>query len=274
MIQRFLFKILTLLITIHPLLQKPGQLSAQSIMGAQSVSMGLTGTSLPGSAWAAFSNSALLPFEGNSLSFYGFRYVGIAEITDMAAVLTIQARPGTFAGAVHRYGFNLYQESRFLTAYRFSSDRFHSGISLSYYHVQIGGVYGSAGAFGIDVGIAYELPGRLWFGSRITNLNQPAYGRSDESLPREMAVGFGYYLSDTLFITTELVKDVLFPISARAGFEVELIPSFFVRAGFTTEPETFSAGFGLNQDRWVINIGLQQHNPLGLSPALDMGIRF
>lgn len=274
MIQRNLFKILITSGLAILLLLSPSFVLGQTIMGARSLSMGQTGTSLPSAPWAAFSNSALLPFEGNSVSFYGFRYVGFTEITDMAAVLTIQAKPGTFAGAVHRYGFSLYQQSRFLAAYRFSAGHFHSGVSFSYHHVQIGGNYGSAGAFGVDLGIALELSSGLWFGSRMTNLNQPSYGRSDEQLPREIAAGVSFYLSDSLLLTTEIVKDVLFPLSFRGGFEFEIVPSFFLRTGFTTKPDTFSAGFGLLMDRWTINIGLQQHDPLGLSPAIDMGIQF
>ncbi|TVQ65827.1 MAG: hypothetical protein EA360_07770 [Balneolaceae bacterium] len=274
MIQRILFKIFFSLSLPFLLLMIPQGLSAQSSMGARSVSMGLTGVALPGTPWSAFSNSALLPAHNRNVSFYGFRYVGIAEITDMAALFTLPVFHGTLAGAVHKYGFNLYQESRFLTAYKFASGRFHTGISLSYYHVNIGGNYGSAGTLGVDLGFATELTDRLWFGSRLTNLNQPSYGSSDEMLPREVAAGLGYYFSETLFMTAELVKDVLFPLSFRTGLELELVPSFFLRAGFTTEPDTFSAGIGFTQERWLINIGMQQHNPLGLSPALDMGILF
>jgi hypothetical protein len=75
-------------------------------------------------------------------------------------------------------------------------------------------------------------------------------------------------------VTTEIVKDVMFPVSFRTGVEFEVLNSLFARAGFTTNPETYSFGFGYLADQWNINFGLQQHNPLGLSPALDLGIQF
>jgi hypothetical protein len=124
------------------------------------------------------------------------------------------------------------------------------------------------------VGLATEVIDGLWFGARATNINQPSYGDTDEDLPRELAAGISYQLTSDALVTTEIVKDVMFPISFRAGLQFEIITSLFARAGVTTNPETYSFGFGYIADRWNVNFALQQHNPLGLSPALDLGIRF
>ena len=243
-------------------------------MGAKSISMGQTGVALPSTSWSAFSNVAMMPTDGNSVSFYGFRYIGIAEITDMAATINFQTGWGTLGAGVHRYGFNLFNENRFLLAYKNSLGNFHYGGSVSYTHIFQGGNYGSAGAVGFDIGLATEVSEDLWFGARATNLNQPSYGDTDEDLPRELAAGLSYQLTSEALVTTEVVKDVMFPISFRAGLQFEVIRSLFARAGITTKPETYSFGFGYLADSWDVNFGLQQHNPLGLSPALDIGIRF
>lgn len=248
--------------------------TAQNIIGARSIAMGQTGVALPGTAWSAFTNAALMPEDKNEASFYGFRYVGISEITDMAASLTYSTDLGVLGGAVHRYGFNLFNENRFLAAYKNSLGKFHYGGSVSYIHVNQGGIYGSGGAVGFDLGLAAEIIPDLLFGARATNINQPGYGSTDEELPRELAAGLSYHFTSTALITTEIVKDVMFPLSFRTGIEFEVLTSLFARAGFTTNPETYSFGFGYLADRWTINFGLQQHNPLGLSPALDLGIQF
>ena len=246
---------------------------AQAVMGAKSISMGQTGVALPESEWAVFNNSALLSTERNTVSFYGFRYVGITEITDMAAAATVQTNLGTIGAAVHRYGFDLFHENRFLLAYKNSEDRFHYGFSVSYIHVFQGGDYGSAGAFGLDLGLAAEITESLWMGARATNVNQPAYGDTDEDLPRELAAGFSYKPAPSAQISAEIVKDIHFPLSFRTGLEFEIFSSFFTRAGISTKPSTYSFGFGYGSDRWAVNFALQQHNPLGMSPALDLSIQ-
>jgi len=248
-------------------------LKAQTVIGAKPISMGQTGVSLPGSEWSVFNNSALLSTEGKTVSFYGFRYVGISEITDMAAAATVQTNFGTIGAGLHRYGFNLFNENRFLLAYKNNQDRFHYGVTLSYTHVFQGENYGSAGTFGLDLGLAAEITESLWMGARATNVNQPTYGDTDEDLPREFAAGFSYKPGSSAQITAELVKDIKFPLSFRTGIEFEVLPSFFTRAGITTKPSTYSFGFGYGSERWGINFALQQHNPLGMSPALDLSLR-
>ncbi|MDZ7718091.1 MAG: hypothetical protein U5K72_04620 [Balneolaceae bacterium] len=250
------------------------QVHAQTSLGASSVAMGQTGVAVPNSNWSLFSNVALMPTDGNRVSFYGFRYVGIAEITDMAANLTTQTSWGTVGAGVHRYGFNLFNENRFLLAYKNNLDRFHYGASVSYTHIFQGGDYGAAGAIGFDLGLAAEITEDLWFGARATNLNQPSYGDTDEELPRELATGLSYMLTPEALVTAEIVKDVMFPLSFRSGVQFEIIQSLFIRAGITTQPETYSFGFGYQSNMWNVNFALQQHNPLGLSPALDLAVKF
>src|SRR5690625_5435218 len=114
----------------------------------------------------------------------------------------------------------------------------------------------------------------MWFGARATNLNHTSYGNTDEELPRDLADGFSYQLTPGALLTTEIVKDVMFPVSVRGGLDFEIIRSLFARAGGTTEPETYSIGFGYLAEKWSGKYALQQHNHLGLSPALDIGIRF
>lgn len=273
MIQRFRINYLwaVLLLGVSGLGQP---LHAQNSMGATSIAMGQTGVAIPNSNWSIFSNVALLSTDQTHISFYGFRYVGIAEITDIAANVTTQTEWGTIGAGVHRYGFNLFNENRFLLAYKNSLDRFHYGASVSYTHIFQGGNYGAAGAIGFDLGLAAEITDDLWFGARATNVNQPSYGDTDEQLPRELATGLSYLLTQEALITAEIVKDVMFPLSFRNGVQFEVIRALFIRAGITTKPETYSFGFGYHSSSWEVNFGLQQHNPLGMSPALDLAVKF
>ncbi|MDZ7683242.1 MAG: hypothetical protein U5J63_16440 [Fodinibius sp.] len=74
-----------------------------------------------------------------------------------------------------------------------------------------------------------------------------------------MSIGLSYQLSDIALFTTDVVKDVQFPISYRGGVEVTIIEELVGRAGITTEPQTFSAGFGYAGSFWKANVAVQRH---------------
>lgn len=246
---------------------------AQNILGARSVSLGKAATALPNSGWALFGNPAMMNERQRSVSFFGIRYYGFSELTDMAAVGNYPAKWGVLSVGAHRYGFDLFNENRIRLGYKNEFQSFHYGVVLNYNHIAQGGGYGSAGAIGLDVGIAASLFDGGWIAARATNVNQPAYGNIDEPLPRELAIGFSYQLSDIALLTSDVVKDVRFPISYRGGIEVNIFKGFVGRAGITTEPVTFSGGFGYSSSIWKINVVAQNHIELGISPGLDLSIK-
>lgn len=268
--REILFLCLTVLISISG----TKNLEAQHVLGAREVSLGQASTALPDAQWALFSNPAMIPSDSRSISFFGIRYYGFSEITDMAASVHYPTNFGTIGIGAHRYGFDLFSENRVRVAYKNVFQNFHYGMVLNYNHITQGRGYGSAGALGIDLGIAATVTDALWLAARATNINQPEYGKSNEPLPRELVVGFSYAFSDLGLLTSEVVKDVRFPIAYRGGIEVIIMEGFLGRAGVTTGPTTFSGGFGFTADMWTINVVAQNHIDLGLSPGLDLSIQF
>lgn len=250
---------------------------AQATLGAREVGLGQATTALPESGWSIFANPAMMDRTSNSVSFFGLRYYGLDEITDMAAAVNISTSVGSIGFGVHRFGDDLFNESRLRVAFKNAYDGFHYGISVNYSHVVQGGVYGSSGAPGLDLGLAAAITQTLWIGAKATNINQPSYGsyqELEEELARDLSIGFSYRLSDIALFSGDVYKDVRFTISYRVGIEVILFDYFSVRAGITTKPVTFSGGFGYTNRLWGVNIVVQQHeNPvLGLSPGLDLQV--
>ncbi|MFW6157516.1 MAG: hypothetical protein ACOC4S_01605 [Balneolaceae bacterium] len=244
----------------------------QAVLGARAVALGQTSVALAASEWALFANPSILEAGRSSAAFYGFRYYGFAEITDMAAVVNHATGIGMFAAGVHRYGFDLFNESRYRLGYKYHTGDFHYGAALTYHHVVQGGGYGSVGAVGVDLGLAVAIGEQLWFGARTTNVNRPRYGNVEEDLPRDLAIGMSYDAGEKVIIISELVKDVRFPVSYRGGIEVTIMNGLTGRAGITTEPVTFSMGFGYRRPGWGVNIAAQRHELLGMSPGFDLNL--
>lgn len=266
-----------IIIAFIALAMVPDAAYTQATLGARELSMGRATTALPESDWSLFANPAMISGTTSGVSFFGVRYYGLDEITDLAVAIVLPSTIGSLALGAHRFGDDLYNESRLRIGYKKEYQGFHFGLVANYNHLSIGGGYGSAGAIGLDVGIAAMIVNGLWLAAKAVNVNQPTYGEYNglsEDLARDLSIGFSYQLSDLLLFSIEAVKDIRFPISYRAGIDAKILGNFRGRAGVTTEPVTFAGGFGLSGKAWAVNIGVQQHeNPvLGMSPAMDFSL--
>lgn len=250
-------------------------LSAQVIMGARGVGMGKAVTSLPHYEWSSFANPAMMPEQLSQVSFYGIRNYGLVELTDLAATGSVSSKIGVLGLGLHRFGDELFNETRIRGIYKKSYEGVHAGVAINYSSIAFGGetLSQSFSAIGVDVGVATQIVKNLWMGARATNVNRPEYGPG-EDLPRELAAGFSYRLAEKALFSADVVKDVRFPVSYRSGVEVEIIDQLFGRVGFTTEPDTYSFGFGYNFSDLAFGFAAEQHSVLGLSPAVDVTIAF
>ena len=253
------------------------KVQGQATLGARDIALGQATTALPNSTWSVFQNPAMVSEDKPSVSFFGLRYYGIAELTDVAAAISYPTSIGVIGGGAHRYGNDLFNETRLRVSYKNSFQDFHYGVAINYNHVAQGGGFGSFGALGVDVGLSALVFEDFWIGAKATNINQPQYGEVNnivEELPRNLSIGFSYRMSGVALFTTDVVKDVNFPISYRGGIEVVVVDNLKARAGVTTAPQTFSGGFGYNTDNWGVNIVVQRHEEveLGYSPGLDLNI--
>jgi hypothetical protein len=251
---------------------------SQATLGARAIALGQATSALPNSTWSVFENVAMIGEKRAHASFYVMPHYGLADLTDIAAVVTYPTKYGVLGGGIYRFGNDLFNESRIRVVYENSYQYFHYGAAFNYNHVLQGGGYGSVGAFGIDVGISALITDGLWIGAKATNINQPAYGRTAnnyrEDLPRNLSIGLSYQLSGVALFTTDVVKDVDFPLSYRAGIEMKIIQDLKARVGITTAPQTFSAGFGYNTKTIGADIVVQKHSEsaLGYSPGIDVNI--
>lgn len=251
-----------------------GTVYSQFSMGAAPATMGHTGTALKHSSWAVFNNPAWLSTEERTVSFFGYRFAGLSELTDMAASVTIPVPFGAAGAGIHRYGFDLYSEHRVAAAFKKQLGSVHAGLTLVYHHVSIGGGYGSAGTAGVLAGFGIELGDNLQLGIRTGYLNRPKLGSFDEPVPASAAAGIRYDISDGAFVTADVVKDPDFPISARAGIEFKLIESLSLRSGLSGRPSSYGFGLGYNPGPFRVNLGVQQNHPLGMSAAMDLILPF
>lgn len=246
---------------------------SQTNIGTRSVALGGANTALENYEWALFSNPALIDRNRTAVSFHSFRSYGLVELTDIAAAGSYSTKFGALALGFHRYGDDLYNESRIRLGYKNEFKNLLFGLALNYNTISFGSVYGSANALGLDVGIAANITESLLIGAKSVNVNEPSYTDGEE-LPRELAIGFSYFLAETALFTFDTVKDVRFPVAYRGGVEIKVIENLKGRFGFSSEPNTFSFGLGYNSENWIVNLAVQKHQLLGMSPGVDFSVLF
>ncbi|MEP1151823.1 MAG: hypothetical protein ABJH08_08860 [Balneola sp.] len=271
-IRTYLYKITFVLILICA----PKDGVAQLTMGADGLALGQATTALQNNSWAVFSNPATINAQKKSLSFFSLRNYGFTELTDIAAAGSIPTSFGVAAFGFHRYGGDLFNETRIRVGYSNSITNLKFGAVLNYNHISQASQYGSGGAIGVDVGLAAKLTDGLWLGAKTTNLNQPSYdfAAEEESLSRELSIGLSYDLDQNALFLFDVVKDVRFPVAYRGGVEVKIIENLKGRVGATTEPNTYSFGIGYGSTLWEANIAFQRHETIGFSPGIDLNFFF
>lgn len=252
------------------------QSRSQTVLGARSLGLGESSAALTGNVWSVFANPAMMDTT-RSVAFYGVRNFGFTELTDISAATVIPTSFGVGGIGLHRFGDDLFSENRFRLAYKNSFMGFHYGGVINYTSNSIEG-YGSDGALGVDVGLAAQPLDGLWIGGVATNVNQPTLGEEGEGegeeLIRTLAFGLSYKILDRALFTSDVVKDVRFPASYRGGLEIYIIEGLTGRVGVTTEPTTFTFGMGYETRNWGINLAVQKHQILDLSPGVDLKVNW
>jgi len=245
-------------------------------MGADGLALGQATTAYQNNSWAIFSNPATINEQDKSFSFFSVRNYGFQELTDIATAGSFPTPFGIAAFGFHRYGGDLFNETRVRLGYVNSWEGLRFGAVLNYNHISQASPYGSGGALGIDLGLSSKLTEGIWLGARASNINQPSYDfeAEEESLSRELALGLSYDLDENALFLFDVVKDVRFPVSYRGGIEVKVIEHLKGRVGVSTEPNTYSFGMGYGSELWQANIAFQRHETLGFSPGIDLNFYF
>lgn len=272
MIRRYLiqwvFSLVVVTLAMH-------QAFAQVNLGARPAALGMATTALYENNWGIFSNPASIYSESLEVGFYSFQNYGFPELTDVSARLVYPLFNGHSAVGFYRFGNDLYAETNINIAYKYSAKNIHAGISTEYRHLSLGDEYGSGGALSFTLGVISYVSENFTIGAKLRNINRAAYQfeYNDETLPQDISAGFSYKLENQALFLFDVIKDVRFPLSYRAGIEIEIIDSLIGRIGTTIEPVIYTFGLGYSTKNWLINLAVQQHEILGTSPGADLIIR-
>lgn len=244
---------------------------------ARAAALGGASTALTHAPMGYANPASWATFSGRAVSFFAFEAFGLAALRLAAAAYVEPTSLGAFAIGAQTFGFDDYRETHLHAGFGRgfglgTTRRFHVGFSLRYHRVSIPG-YGKAGALGLGLGGLVEVWPSVLVGFQATNFHVPKLAGREE-LARSLALGLAYSPVEQALVVLDVYKDVRFPLSVRAGVEIQPVTSFVLRAGAATEPSRFTAGAGVRLGTIVADVAGERHAVLGWSPAVSFGLRW
>jgi hypothetical protein len=132
---------------------------------------------------------------------------------------------------------------------------------------------GSASTFGLDVGATAQLWDRFRMGAAFKNINQPHLGKDmKEDLPRIFAAGISYFPYYGVRTTFDVERLVAGETQFKGGINAQVVTPLDLRFGVMSNPNCFTAGFGLHWSQLVLDYAFIYH-PV-LSPSHQIGLGF
>lgn len=249
--------------------------SAQINPGPRSLSMGSAGVALK-DVWSLQHNPAGIANIVRPIFALGYeRHFSDQNLSTQKAVFAIPFKQHVFGLSFQRYGINEYSEQTAGIAYsRNFSGSLALSITLMHHQLSVP-KYGSANAVSVDAGMQYRLNERIWIGTHISNPSGSKYQDiSGSTIPVSISFGVSFEFSDKVLVISDIHKVLSAGIDTKLGIEYTMINWFAIRGGMTANPFKQYAGFGLNYQRFALDIAISSHPNLGYSPNLAFSYEF
>jgi hypothetical protein len=243
-------------------------------LGAKAMGLGFSSACLS-DEWALFNNVA-----------------GLAKVDRITGAFTCEARPsftpynrmgiafslpigfGVVSSGAYKFGDQLYNEQILTAGFSNSFGLASLGVKVNYvqYHTEM---YGNARALTISAGGIAEITRRFSVGAHIVNINQPQLSKmSEETIPTILVLGLAFRPSNTIYITTEVEKDLEYELKLKSGLSWDVNKKFTVRTGFNLNPQAGFAGLGFRTKFFQLDYAFQYNVTIGSSHQATVAYQF
>jgi len=254
----------------------PALCIAQLNPGAKQIALSNSDAAMCNDVFSVFNNMAGLDCLTKTQIglFYSPSPFGFKELANGYLCVNRPFEFGSLGIGVMTYGFDLYKENRFTAAYsRQIFPGYYAGASINYQTVSIKN-YGSSGSLFFNAGFLCSFVRNLYWGVYINNVTRASIGSDKNQLPTVLNSGFCYTPKENLYINAAIEKDFDYNPSLKFGIDYTIISLLSLRTGFSTEPETFTAGIGINYLYFNCDYSILNHPDLGITHQFGIIINF
>jgi hypothetical protein len=225
--------------------------------------------------WSVFNNVAgLAKVETLTTAFTYHAFPYFSPFNRMAATVVMPVPVGVSAVGAYRFGDDLYNEQMLSCGFANTLGLASLGVRLTYTQCHAEG-FGTDRALSVSAGGIATITPAFFIGAHMININQPRLTRSGgKTLPAVMMLGFGAELSDHLFVAAEIEKDLLYPLTWKAGLEYLAHKKLALRTGVNLQPNAAFLGFGCKTKKMSLDYSLQWSMNTGINHQAGVSYRF
>ncbi len=223
-------------------------------------------------AFSVFNNTAgLAKINGLNIGAYAENRFLVADINLFGLGVALPTKSGTFGLGLHRYGNGSYSETKVRLGYgRLLAEKLSIGATFELGSLAIE-EYGSNFNFTFDLGFQYNILDNVRIGATIYNpLRMQLTDNDLDRLPTILTFGSTYQPSEKVAIHIEVQKNLDFKASFRGGVDYRLLDVLSIQAGFVSNPNMATAGFGIHLKGVKINIAGSWHPYLAYTPHIGV----
>jgi len=227
--------------------------------------------------WSLQNNQAGLAYYNHlSAGFYYENRFLTKELSLKSGGFVLPTNSGNFGLNLTYFGYSKYNESKVGISYARAFGKVLAiGLQLDYLHTSIAEDYGKKGLVTFELGLLSKINEHLTLGAHIFNpIGAKLAEYEDERIPAILKVGAAYSFDSNILISVEAEKDTEHDPILKFGLEYRIIEKIFVRGGVSSNPGTYSFGFGLNLDKLKIDFSSTIHQTLGYSPQISVYYNF
>jgi len=240
--------------------------------GGRSAGMGSASVAL-NDFWAVHNNQAgLAGFTDIAAGVYFENRFLMKELSRKVVAVVMPSRSGVFGLTFDNFGSSLYSENKVGLAFaRSFGSNLSAGIQLDYMNTHLAESFGNHSTVTFEAGVLAHVNRDLSLAAHVFNpLNVKLSNETGERIPSIIRLGAEYDFSEKLILTGEAEKNIDQKMQVKSGVEYRIVNQAMVRAGITTNPITYTFGFGLDMKKFKVDLSSTVHQVLGYSPQVSV----
>lgn len=212
--------------------------------------------------------AALANIQSFGAGVYSEKRFFLQELNSYSLAFCLPISFGGIALSAQYFGYSEYNETQLGIGYGKALGKIDIGVQMNLHALRIAG-YGKDGLFNFEAGAIIHLSEQLFAGFHVFNPTGSKFGTNrTEKLASVYRAGFGYEVSEKLFLSAESIKEEDNPVNIHAGIQYAFAKKFFARIGLNTEVARLYFGVGLKWHVLRFDITANYHPQLGLTPGL------
>ena len=243
--------------------------------GTKALGMADTFVAVADNPWGVSYNAAGLA-QCRSFEMSAFivpRQFGLPELRTTAASASYGIKPGGAGILIEQFGFELYRTTTVQLGYGFFlGPTFALGATAGLQRTSIER-YGATTSKTLDLGFMGWPTPNVTLGFALKNVTASTIGEHRERLPQSALFGVAYTPVEGFLITSEIEKELQFPLVVKVGIEQTFLSFLSVRCGVSDNPEKFSAGFAVRWSGVEFGYAGYSHPELGWTHQVELSFR-